>query len=77
MRSGWRRPAMHPGASILEVGHEMESIQITIDSGAAESVMPEESCKEWPTEKTHMTGQKYRSAAGGRITNKGQKSVKL
>ena len=52
-------------------------ISITIDSGAGETVCPEELFGDYPLEQTRMVGMKYTSASNHPIENKGQKTLML
>ena len=46
-------------------------LEITVESGAAESVMPNW-YEDYPLKQTHKVGRGYRAASGSRIENIGQ-----
>ena len=52
-----------------------ERISITIDSGAAESVMPKLQCQDYPILPGEWTGAQYGTADGGIITNLGERTL--
>ena len=52
-----------------------ERISITIDSGAAESVMPKTQCQDYPILQGEWTGAQYGTADGGVITNLGERTL--
>ena len=52
---------------------EKERIEITIDSGAAESMMPKHLCQDYPMTPGAWTGSLYGTADGGTITNLGER----
>ena len=54
-----------------------EIISITIDSGAAESVMPMGIHNDYPMNRNELTGTQYDSADGGTITTVGEKVLVL
>ena len=54
-----------------------ELLSITVDSGAAESVIPENRCTQYPTRDTErsLSGMQYQGADGSKIPNMGEKAV--
>ena len=56
-------------------GQSWEELEVTVDSGAAVTVMPAEMCKYVPTEKTNDIGP-FRAANGATIANHGMRSLK-
>lgn len=54
-----------------------EPLTITVDSGAAESVMPEELCSQYPTldTKASLSGMCYLGADGSEIPNLGERTI--
>ena len=54
-------------------GQAWEELEVTVDSGAAVTVMPVEMCKYVPTEKTDDIGP-FRAANGARIESHGMRS---
>jgi hypothetical protein len=56
-------------------GQSWEELEVTVDSGAAVTVMPVEMCKYVPTEKTNDIGP-FRAANGATIANHGMRSLK-
>ena len=50
-----------------------EKLSITIDSGAAESIMPRDRCADYPLSAGMWTGSQYGTADGGTITNLGER----
>ena len=53
--------------------HRGERMDITIDSGAAESVMPVSKCEDYPLKSGAWTGSEYGTADGGTIVNLGER----
>ena len=70
---------VHEEETINNMEGEWEPIQITIDSGAAESVSPSEAYQQYPTEESEGSrrGVRYVTANGDRIPNEGQKRLAL
>ena len=60
---------------MAEHGRSGERISITIDSGAAESVMPKSACADYPILPGEWTGSQYGTADGGVITNLGERTL--
>ena len=56
-------------------GQAWEELEVTVDSGAAVTVMPVEMCKYVPSEKTDDIGP-FRAANGATIANLGMRSLK-
>ena len=62
-------------ASISNV--QKNVVEITVDSGAAESVAPEDLAGDYPLEQTPLTGTIYSAVDGGEIRNLGQRKLLL
>ena len=59
---------------ICQVNHAKgERLSITIDSGAAESIMPQGKCADYPLSAGMWTGSEYGTADGGVIRNLGER----
>eukprot|EP00973_Karenia_brevis_P076629 10644604-Karenia_brevis.AAC.1 len=59
------------------ISPKWEPLTITVDSGAAESVIPEEQCVQYPTTDTQasLSGMCYLGADGSEIPNVGERTV--
>jgi len=76
-------PAQHVGG-IPEINHisrdhdgkSWEEIEITVDSGAAATVMPPEMCTYVPIDKNTNANTKFRAANGSVMQNEGMRALK-
>ena len=76
-------PAQHVGG-IPEINHisqdqdgrSWEEIEITVDSGAAATVMPPEMCTYVPIDKNSNAHTKFRAANGSIMQNEGMRALK-
>ena len=59
--------------------YEMEKLEVTVDSGAAVSVLPKDACKDYKAEATQQSkdGVQYKTAGGELIRDEGRKTPKV